>query len=223
MAILGQGAAAFAAPIKADELGVRTVMIGANKTKGAALGGTCVNVGCVPSKNLITVGTTLFQSKGIEPRFDSIDYGKSKLDFQKLVKQKDDLVRTFRREKYKNVLDQLKTVDYIPQLAQFVSSNRVKAGDTDVEADNFLIATGARANLPPVEGLDKVDYLTNEEALSLSRLPESMIVIGGRTLGLEFAQMYSHFGTKVTVLQRSDRLLPEDEPEISDALRYYLE
>ena len=99
----------------------------------------------------------------------------------------------------------------------------MKVGKKIITANKFLIATGARAMIPPLEGLDETSYLTNEEALSLKELPDSMIVIGGRALGLEFAQMYAHFGTQITILQRSDRLLPEDEPEISDALKFYLE
>lgn len=223
LAILGQGSAAFAAAIKANEHGIRTAMIGGNETNGAVLGGTCVNVGCVPSKNLITVGTLLYQSEGIAPHFGSIRYGRSKLDFEKAIKEKDRLVRKFRQEKYKNVLNQLENVEYIPALAQFISNQSVKAGERTINADKFLIATGARTKPPAVEGLDTVSYLTNEDAMNLRKLPHSMIVIGGRTLGLEFAQMYAHFGTKVTVLQRSERLLPDDEPEIADALRSYLE
>ena len=198
-------------------------MIGGNETKGTVLGGTCVNVGCVPSKNLITVGAVLQQSEGNNPHFESISYGKTKLDFAKALSEKDRLVRKFRKEKYQNVLANLENVEYIPELARFVSSKEVRIGKKTITAEKFLIATGARAKPPPVQGLDSVDYLTNEEALSLKKLPGSMIVIGGRTLGLEFAQMYAHFGTEVTILQRSDRLLPEDEPEISDALKFYLE
>jgi mercuric reductase len=223
LAILGQGSAAFAAAIKANELGIKTIMIGGNETKGAIVGGTCVNVGCVPSKNLITVGTALHQAKGITPSFESINYGKSELDFRKAIVEKNVLVRKIRKEKYQNVLDQLENVDYVTELAQFESNHKVKAGGKMIDSDNFLIATGARAKTPSVEGLDKVSYLTNEEALNLKELPDSLIVIGGRTLGLEFAQMYTHFGSKVTILQRSDRLLPEDEPEISSALKFYLE
>ncbi|MDH2900627.1 MAG: mercury(II) reductase [archaeon] len=223
LAILGQGSAAFAAAIKANDLGIKTVMIGGNKTRGAVVGGTCVNVGCVPSKNLITIGTALRQSEGDATKFQSIKYGKTRLDFQKAIIEKNVLVRKLRREKYQNVLDHLENVEYVPELAQFISNHKVKAGNKILDADKFLIAAGARAKPLPVEGLDKVRYLTNEEALNLKELPDSLIVVGGRTLGLEFAQMYAHFGTKVTILQRSDRLLPGDEPEISAALKFYLE
>ena len=84
--------------------------------------------------------------------------------------------------------------------------------------DKVIIATGARPNLPAIEGIDRIDYLTNEEALKLRELPRSLCVIGGRALGLEFAQMYAQFGTRVVLLQRGERILPEHEPEIADEL-----
>jgi len=101
--ILGQGSGAFAAAIKANELGVKTAMVGENMTKGTVVGGTCVNVGCVPSKRLITVGTVFYNAK--HNSFQGIHYGRGRLDFRRVINQKDELVRKFRREKYRRVLD----------------------------------------------------------------------------------------------------------------------
>ncbi|HEV2118672.1 MAG TPA: mercury(II) reductase [Candidatus Bathyarchaeia archaeon] len=221
LVILGQGSAAFAAAIKANDLGVKTAMVGSNATKGTVVGGTCVNVGCVPSKRLITVGTLFHDAS--DNSFEGIHYGKGKLNFRQVIQQKDELVRRFRREKYANVLKNLKQVTYYKGLGRFVSKNEVKVRDKTLTADKFLIATGARPNLPKVKGIEKIDYLTNEEALSLTELPESMCVVGGRALGLEFAQMYAQLGTDVTVLQRSVRILPDGEPEVSDVLTEHLE
>jgi len=219
--ILGQGAAAFAAAIKANDLGIKTAMVGSNVTSGTLIGGTCVNVGCLPSKNLITVST--FFHKASSHSFEGIQYGKGKLNFKKVVEQKDKLVTKFRKDKYADVLMGLEHVDYIESLAKFVSKNEVKVDGRKLQGEKFLIATGARAYVPPVKGIEHIGYLTNEEALSLTELPESLCVIGGRAVGLEFAQMYAHFGVKVTVLQRSERILPETEPEIAEALAEYLE
>lgn len=221
LVILGQGSAAFAAAIKAEELGIKTVLVGRNRTKGALLGGTCVNVGCVPSKNLLTVGMSYYASSS-EP-FGAIRYGRTKLDFEKAIAEKDVLVRRFRKQKYSEVLENLRNVDYVSGEGRFISKDEVKVGQRTIKGKAFLIATGARASIPGIKGIEKIDYLTNEEALSIRRLPGSMIVVGGRALGLEFAQMYAHFGTKVTLLQRSDRILPDHEPEISTGLRGYLE
>lgn len=219
--ILGQGSAAFAAAIKANELGVSTAMIGGNATEGALIGGTCVNVGCVPSKRLLSVGTSF--CGGARNSFKGIEYRSGKLNFQKVMQEKDRLVRKLRRQKYAEVLRGLEKVTYYPVKGRFVSRNEVAAGEERLQGEKFLIATGARARIPSIEGLDGVDYLTNEQALSLRELPRSMCVVGGRALGLEFAQMYAQFGTKVTLLQRSERILPDDEPEISEALIYHLE
>ncbi len=191
-------------------------MIGDNATRGTVIGGTCVNVGCMPSKRLITVGT-LFRNGTSNP-FEGIKYGRGRLDFRKIIQEKDRMVRKFRKEKYSDVLKNLERVTYYPADGKFVSPGEVKAGNETLSVDKIIIATGARPSIPPIEGIDKIDYLTNEEALNLKELPRSLCVIGGRALGLEFAQMYAQFGTKVVVLQRSERILPEHEPEISDEL-----
>ena len=220
LVILGHGSAAFAAAIKANDLGIKTAMVGTNLTKGTLVGGTCVNVGCIPSKRLITVGTVFHNAK--HNSFLGIKYSQGKLDFRKVVRQKDELVRKFRRDKYLRVLDHLKHVTYYEGNGRFGSKNNVVVDHRTLEARKFIVATGARANIPPVKGIDKVHYLTNEDALSLRELPQTLCVIGGRALGLEFAQMYAQFGTRVTVLQRSKRILPEDEPVVSKALAGYM-
>ena len=219
--ILGQGSAAFAAAIKADELGMKTAMVGGKATPGAVIGGTCVNVGCMPSKRLITVGTLFYN--GAHNSFEGIRYGKGRMNFKRIIQEKDALVSKFRKEKYADVLKNLKNVTYYPSRARFASRNDIKVGKATLRAEKSLIATGARANVPKISGIEDIDYLTNEEALSLKELPRSLCVIGGRALGLEFAQMFAQLGTKVTILQRSDRILPEDEPEVSEGLARYLE
>ena len=218
--VIGQGAAAFAAAIKADELGIKTVMIGKNETNGTLLGGTCVNVGCVPSKRLITVGN--FLDKINKSRFNGLYYSAKIENFSKIMQDKEFLVGSMRFSKYQKVLGKLKNVTYINGFASFVDKNTLKVNGKEIKAKKILIATGARAKIPEINGIEKVSYLTNEDALSLKKLPKSMVIIGGRALGLEFAEMFSHFGVKVTLLQRSDRILPNWEPEVSYYLEQYL-
>jgi len=112
LVIIGQGSAAFAVAIKADSLGVKTAMIGENATRGTVIGGTCVNVGCMPSKRLITVGTLFHNGTSIP--FEGIKYGRGKLDFRKIIQDKDRMVRKFRNEKYSDVLKNLERVIYYP-------------------------------------------------------------------------------------------------------------
>src|SRR3989449_871054 len=214
--ILGGGAAAFSAAIRADRNGAETLMI-----DGGTIGGTCVNVGCVPSKRLLAVGDQFFRVANRPFPGLHLEDGWS-AEFRAVIRSKDRLVADLRKAKYAEVLASLKDVDYVRGQAAFVSPHEVKVGAERYEGDKFVIGTGSSPTIPPVPGIDKVDYITNVEALSLKERPDSMIVLGGRALGLEFAQMYQHLGTQVTVLQRSGRIVPEEEPEISQYLQQYL-
>ena len=216
LVILGSGSAAFAAALKAADHGAKTAMI-----ERSTLGGTCVNVGCVPSKNLLRAGELRYYDSRRE--FPGISAGSTKLEFNKIIEQKNQIVRGLRKEKYSDVLKSLPSAKLFRGDARFVSKTRVKVDGINVDGKKFVVATGSSLRLPHIPGIENVSYLTNAEALSLTNKPASMVVLGGRALGLEFAQMYSHMGTEVTLLQRSDRIIPEEEPEVSQALRQYLE
>ncbi|MGI9010620.1 MAG: mercury(II) reductase [Nitrososphaeraceae archaeon] len=226
--IIGGGAAAFSAAIKAELEGVKTAMI-----ERGTLGGTCVNVGCVPSKNLLGIGERIISSH--KPNYSSIASCYSSFDFTKAILDKDNLVKGLRQRKYCDVLSSFSNVEFIEGTVSFLSNRKIRVSrDKDkrfnnehydgffLESDKFIIATGSSPSIPSFKGIDNVDYLTNVEALSLKEKPSSMIVIGGRALGLEFAQMFSRFDTKVTLLQRNERIIPEHEPEISTTLKNYL-
>jgi mercuric reductase len=223
-AIIGQGSAAFAAAIKANELGIRSIMIGRNETNNAILGGTCINVGCVPSKRLITVAKFIHELN--EKKFNGVKYEVGKIKYNEIVEETKEVVKNLRKQKYEDVLKGLENIEYVNEFGSFAGREgnliKVNAGSTQVYAKKVLIATGARASIPHIEGIEKISYLTNEEALFLDKLPESMIVIGGRALGLEFAQLFARLGTKITLLQRSNTIIPEHEPEIASLLQRYL-
>ncbi len=213
--IIGGGAAAFAAAIKASEFGAKIAMI----EKGE-LGGTCVNVGCVPTKFLLAAAEKYHSAN--QNYFKGITIREAFFNFAELVNQKNKIISQERQAKYTNVLSSYPNVSLIKGEANFISKNQLNVNGQTIEADKFLIATGSSAQAIPIPGLDKVNYLTNIEALELFDLPKSLIVIGGRALGLEFAQIYSRFGAEVTVLQRSSMIIPNEEPEISKALEKYL-
>ena len=216
LVILGSGSAAFGAALRASEHDAKIAMV-----ERGTIGGTCVNVGCVPSKNLLRAGELRYYDSN--RNFPGIRPGRTTLDFRKVIVQKDQIVRGLRKEKYSDVLRSLPSAKLFRGRARFVSKSRVKVDGINVDGRNFIVATGSSPRIPPIPGIDSVDYLTNVEALSLKDRPDSMVILGGRALGLEFAQMYAHMGTRVTILQRSERIIPEEEPEISDALRQYLE
>src|SRR5437899_7728632 len=214
--ILGGGAAAFGAAIRAAGNGAQALMI-----DGGTIGGTCVNVGCVPSKRLLAVGDQFFrvanrpfQGLKLEDRWSA--------DFRSIIRAKGRLVASLRKGKYEEVLASLRGVTHVRGRGVFVSPHEVKVNGRRFEGNNFLVATGSSPTIPNVPGLADVAYLTNVEALSLEDRPDSLIVLGGRALGLEFAQMYQHLGAQVTLLQRSPRIVPEEEPEISQYLEQYL-
>ena len=228
LVILGNGAAAFAAAIKADELKKKTALV-----QGGIIGGTCVNVGCVPSKRLLVAGEVIKNSSEHKLGNSTITPHVEKFNFQNLIQSKNQMVSVLRKEKYEDVLKGLsENVHVYKGKGVFVSKDQVRittAGNdshlsnaTPIAGSTFLIATGSSPRIPSFEGIQDVNYWTNVEALSPPFRPNSMIVIGGRALGLEFAQIYSRLGTKVTLLQRSDTIIPDDEPEIAEALATYL-
>ena len=211
--IIGGGAAAFAAATKASELGLTTGMI----NDGLPIGGTCVNVGCVPSKHLLAVGDLLYYPQ--HPAFDALKNGhKPSFDFKAAIEEKRHLVGALRQSNYSDVLGSLKEVDYLEGRARFVSPTEIDLNGKRLSARKFLIATGSRPAIPAIDGIDEVQYLTSRDAMELEELPESMIVLGAGAVGLELGQVFLHFGSKVTLLKKYAQILPRLEPEISDEL-----
>ncbi|KKR17414.1 mercury(II) reductase [Candidatus Daviesbacteria bacterium RIFCSPHIGHO2_01_FULL_40_24] len=210
--IVGGGAGAFAAAIKANELGAKTLMV----NKGLPLGGTCVNVGCVPSKTLLWAGEVMHLAKNHS--IPGVNIEVKDFDFSQVVQHELDLVAKLRTEKYEKVLNGLENIAHIEGKAAFVSPNEIEVDGQKFQAKKFIIAAGSTATVPPIDGIKKVGYLTHIEALQIKKQPKELIVVGAGPLGLEFAQMYSRFGTKVTILQRSDSIFPPAERELTDKL-----
>jgi mercuric reductase len=214
LVVLGSGSTAFAAAIRAAELG-KTVAMTENRT----LGGTCVNRGCLPSKNLIAAAGIIHDAA--HPRYPGIEPVQPRFDFGKLVAQKDEVIAYYREKKYQSIVgDRISVLD---GTARFVDRNAVQVGDLHLEADRFLVATGSRPFIAPIEGLDRVpfmtsDLLTSDESLELVEQPESLIIIGGGYIALELGQFFRRLGTRVTILEPSERILPAYEPEIGAAL-----
>lgn len=215
--ILGGGAAAFAAATEADRRKLRTVIINA----GLPMGGTCVNVGCVPSKHLLALGKGLYHPS--HPDFAGIEAVIPAFDFDLAMTGKDSLVETLRQQNYQEVLDSFSHVEFLEGRGHLLDARRVKVEKQELTGDRILIATGSRTKLPPFNGLAETGYLTHIEALELKRLPTSLIIFGAGFLALEFAQIFNRMGTKVTLVARAPRILRVQEPEISEALRSCLE
>ncbi|MCI0438952.1 MAG: mercury(II) reductase [Chloroflexi bacterium] len=218
LVIIGGGVAAFAAATKANDLGKTALMI----NNGLPIGGTCVNVGCMPSKFLLTVGDELFY--GASPRFEALANGhRHSFSFEKAIEEKDEIVAAARRRNYMNVVESFRSVSYIEGRAAFISSSQVEVNGRTIKASKFIIATGSSTRPLPVPGLDRVRWLNNVTAMQLKELAESLIVVGGGPMGLEFAQMFAHFGSKVVVLEAMPQILPKHEPEVAAELQRALE
>ncbi len=213
LAVIGAGSAGFSAAITAADQGAQVALIG-----HGTIGGTCVNVGCVPSKTLIRAAETLHQAHAAS-RFAGIEAQSDLKNWRALIAQKDDLVSGLRQAKYIDLLPSYNTVAYMEGAAR-MTGNGISVDGEVLNPDKVVIATGASSAVPSIPGIEDVSYLTSTTALELEEEPESLLVIGGGYIGCELAQMFARTGVKVTIVCRS-RLLPEAEPEIGAALTGY--
>lgn len=212
--VIGAGSAGFSAAITAAEAGASVTIVG-----DGTIGGTCVNVGCVPSKTMIRAVEPLYQATHAS-RFDGISASGKVLDWSAVVAQKQALVDELRQAKYTDVLPAHSDVTYMEGRAR-LTADGVQVGDTLHVPDKVIIATGSSNAVPPIPGIDSVAYLDSTAALELATLPKSLVVIGGGVIGCELGQMFARAGISVTICCRS-RLMPDMEPEISEALERYL-
>ncbi|GAB4574830.1 MAG: mercury(II) reductase [Anaerolineae bacterium] len=214
--VIGGGSGGFAAAIAASELDRRVGMI-----NDGVIGGTCVNVGCVPSKTLLRAAQANHMA-GAHP-FKGVNTRQDAPDWPTIRAEKDALVAALRQSKYVDVLAAYPNVTLIEGRAQFEPDGAITVGERRITADRTVIATGARPKRLPLPGLEEADPLDSTRLLDLPTLPESLIVLGGRAVAVELGQMMARLGVRVLILQRSSRLIPEHEPEIGRALKEALE
>jgi mercuric reductase len=216
MAVLGGGSAGFAAAIKGAELGARVALI-----EGGTLGGTCVNVGCVPSKTLLRAAET--RHRRTNHPFHGIPRTDGAANWTAVRAAKDGLVEHLRTTKYADVLRSYDSVTLVRQPAKLTGDRHVALADgAAIAAERIIIATGASPWTAPIPGLAAAGYLDSTSAMDLAELPASLIVIGGSAVGLELGQMFARLGTEVTVLEAAPTLLPSEGPDVGEALRRYL-
>jgi mercuric reductase len=213
LVIIGAGSAGFSAAITAAEQGAQVALVG-----HGTIGGTCTNVGCIPSKTLIRAAETLRHAHAAQ-RFAGISARAHAADWGALIRQKDQLVASLRQSKYVDLLPAYNSVRYLEGKGRLAEGG-VAVNRELLRTDRVIITTGARPAVPPIPGIEDVDYLTSTSALALETLPRSLLVVGGGFIGAELAQMFARMDVKVTIVCRS-RLLPAAEPEISEALASY--
>ncbi|MGZ4910147.1 MAG: mercury(II) reductase [Halobacteriota archaeon] len=210
--IIGAGAAGFAASKRAHELGASTLMVDDN---ALGFGGTCTNVGCMPTKRLLHVGEVLSRIR--KPDIKGV-YSSLSFDFTTIMEENETMVERLRKKHSDKIFYDMPLLQFITGTAEFVSDTDISVDGTLYSAEKFIVATGSSPAIPPIKGIDAVRYLTNGEALQLKQQPQSLIVIGGGPLGIEFAQIFSRLGTQVCVLHHGEHILSREDPELCDLL-----
>lgn len=214
--IIGGGSAAFAAAIKANDRQIKTLLVNG----GLPLGGTCVNVGCIPSKFLVRAAEAVHRAA--HSPFSGIQLGQPTIDFKKIIEQKRQLVNNLQQRKYADLLPGLPFVTVKEGLARFAGDRTIEVEGEQYEGLKVIIATGASTFIPPVEGLKDIPYLTSTSLFELEEMPSSLVILGAGYTALEIAQAYNRLGTKVTLLQRSAAVLSSQQKDVSDEITRHL-
>lgn len=212
--IIGTGQAGFPLASKLAERG-ETVAI----ADGGFIGGTCVNVGCTPTKTLVASARVAHMARRAADF--GVMTGDISIDFAKVMQRQKDIVKAF-SQGVEEVLAG-KNITLYRKHATFLDAHTVQIGDEKIEADRIYINTGARATIPDVEGLKEGPYLTNVSILDLTTLPEHLIILGGGYIGLEFGQIFRRLGSMVTILNRGAQILDREDADIAAIARDVLE
>lgn len=210
VAVVGAGDVGLAVAFKAASEGIKVCLI----DKGY-VGGTCVNRGCVPSKTLIHAADQIIDIRQAAEIGVLADI--KEIDFKAIMNRMRDIVSEGRNGILKSI-EQTENIDFYKTECRFIDQRVLDAGGTKITAKKFFIASGARPQIPPVKGLEAVPFLTNESVLDLEELPESIIIIGGGYVGVEYAHFFSALGSKVTVIDKGSRLLSSEDSDISETL-----
>jgi len=195
---------------KALSTGLRVALV----DKGH-VGGTCLNVGCVPSKTLIYPADRIRDIESAKTL--GITAKITRIDFDSITKR----VRNTRQKSRQFLLGEIKNsknLDFYNEQARFIGDYTLQTKSQMIRGRKIFIVSGSRPAIPPIKGLDGIDYLTNENIPDIRKKPQSMIIVGGGYIGVEYGHFFSAVGTKVTIVQSRDRLLPNEEPEISSLL-----
>mgnify|MGYP003642973861 CR=1 FL=1 len=213
--VIGAGQAGPSLAAKLTQEGLRTAII-----ERQLFGGTCVNVGCIPTKTLIGSARIAQLARGASAF--GVDTGDIAVDMLR-VKSRMNRIRGEANLGVTEWLEAMDNLEIIHGHAKFIGPKRVEVEGCILEADKIFINVGARARVPDLPGLEKVPYLTNSTMLDVDYVPEHLIVIGGSYVGLEFAQMYRRFGSQVTVVEMAERPIPREDDDISGAVQDVLE
>jgi len=213
--VIGAGQAGPALAARLDREGQKTAII-----ERKLIGGTCVNTGCIPTKTLVASAHALHLARrGAEFGFDASDV---RVDMAAVKRRKDGIVQQSTNG-VTNWIAGMKNVSLIRGHAQFTAPRTIAVDGRVLQAERVFLNVGGRAFVPEIPGVHEVPYLTNTSMMDVDRLPEHLVIIGGSYIGLEFAQMYRRFGSKVTVVEKMDKLLPHEDEDVAAEIRAILE
>ena len=215
LVVLGSGSAARDGAARAcQRYGAKVALV-----ESTRWGGSCPNVACKPTKAYLVVAELVHDINELAGKL-GIDVGPAKVDMARVKARKDSI----RKPQDKWVEDlQGAGFDTYEGEAELVDAHTVRVGDEELTADRLLIATGSRTAVPPIDGIDEIDWLDHVSALELTELPESVLVVGGGPVGLEFAQIFARFGSRVTLVQGAARISPRSDAQAAAVLQSALE
>lgn len=213
--IVGSGQAGNPLAFRLADLGWSVALI-----EEKNLGGTCINVGCTPSKTMVHRAQVAHYARNAA-RW-GVNTSGVKVDLAKIVAQKDEVVLSFRGGQQRRV-DERKNLRLYRGRARFVAPHRLQVGDETIESAKIFINTGGHARIPTIPGLREVAFLTNESIMQLAQVPEHLLVLGGGYIGLEFGQMFRRYGSRVTIVHQGPQIVPREDAEIAAELQKALE
>lgn len=208
--VIGAGSGGLSYAAGAVQMGAEVVLL-----EGGKMGGDCLNYGCVPSKALLAAGKAAVAGRDTE-KF-GITHGAAKVDYAKAMDHVHDVIAQIAPHDSVERFESLGCT-VITEAGQFIDEKTVQAGDTQIQAKRFIVATGSGPFVPPIPGLDTVPYLTNESLWQQRELPKELLVIGGGAIGLEMALAHQRLGSKVTVFELAS-ILPKDDPDMVEVAR----
>ena len=214
--VIGTGQSGPALADRMDDDGLKTAIL-----ERHLFGGTCVNVGCIPTKTLVASARAAHMARRADD-FGVVVDGPVSVDMKK-VKARQDRIAGQSNAGITGWLNSLDNATVYRGHGRFEGPNQVSVNGETLEADRIFLNVGARAFVPPIQGLDNVDHLTNSTVLALDTLPEHLIIVGGSYIGLEFAQIYRRFGAKVTLVEMLPTIIPREDPDVSAAIQQILE
>ena len=184
------------------------------------LGGTCINVGCTPTKTMVHRAQVAHYARDAARWGINADH--VSVDLPRIVAQKDAVVLSFRSGQ-ENQVKKRPTLRLFPGHGRFVGPHQIKVNDDLLESDKIFINAGGRPAIPQIPGLESVSYLTNESIMQLTAVPEHLLVLGGGYIGLEFGQMFRRYGSRVTIFHHGAQIVPREDSEVAAELQKALE